>query len=241
MKKFNGMFAFAVYNKNTCDLILVRDRIGIKPLYCHWSDHRFVFASELKPIMNFPGFKGKIDPMSLNTFLYHGYIAAPLSIFQDVYKLEPGTMIIFKGNTIEKKVYWQASEKFRTRIIQSGNEEKFRIVDPINVTLDPVYPPRTMFLILGLLGGLSCGAGIAILLMMVRPVFLNHQNITETLALPVLGSVGMVLTPSQVVRRRIEASSFIISILLLVACGGVVVYFQDNLANIGHYIFPKGI
>lgn len=95
VERFNGMFAIALFDRETQELYLVRDRIGKKPLY-YWQDgENLVFASELKPIMACPGFPKKIDKSVLPTYLYQQYIPEPDTIFEGVKKLEPGMILRF--------------------------------------------------------------------------------------------------------------------------------------------------
>ena len=76
----HGMFAIALYDRETEDFYLIRDRIGKKPLY-YWIDgENLVYASELKPIMKYPGFEGKIRRDVISRYLYQQYINAPDSI-----------------------------------------------------------------------------------------------------------------------------------------------------------------
>lgn len=110
---FNGMFAFALYNHDTHDLYLVRDRIGVKPLYYFKDDQHLVFASELKPIMLYPYFKKRINRKVLHAYLFHEYISSPHSIFQDVFKLEPGHYLHFNKGTVKISSYWKLQERFQ--------------------------------------------------------------------------------------------------------------------------------
>ena len=108
----HGMFAIALYDRDTEDVYLIRDRIGKKPLF-YWIDgENLVFGSELKPIMKCPGFKGEIRRQILPRFLYNQYIVAPETIFQDVYKLEPGTILKFKNGNIKKWKYWDIKDVY---------------------------------------------------------------------------------------------------------------------------------
>ncbi|MBQ3796609.1 MAG: asparagine synthase (glutamine-hydrolyzing) [Butyrivibrio sp.] len=108
----HGMFAIALYDRDTEDVYLIRDRIGKKPLF-YWVDgENLVFGSELKPIMKCPGFKGEIRRQILPRFLYNQYIVAPETIFQDVYKLEPGTILKFKNGNIKKWKYWDIKDVY---------------------------------------------------------------------------------------------------------------------------------
>lgn len=106
INKFNGMFAIALYDREIDTLYLVRDRMGKKPLY-YWLDERgIVFASELKPIIDCPFFKKNIRREIIPKFLYHQYINAPDTIFESVYKLEPGRCLEFKKGTYTVWKYW---------------------------------------------------------------------------------------------------------------------------------------
>ncbi len=106
VEKFNGMFAICIYDRRSADLYLIRDRIGKKPLYYELEGENLIFASELKPIMARPGFSGKIRLELLPRYLFQQYINAPDSIFEHVYKLEPGSILKFKEGKSTVWKYW---------------------------------------------------------------------------------------------------------------------------------------
>ncbi|MBO5623438.1 MAG: asparagine synthase (glutamine-hydrolyzing), partial [Butyrivibrio sp.] len=109
----HGMFAIALYDRETQDVFLIRDRIGKKPLF-YWKDgDGIVFASELKPIMKCPGFKPEIRRQLIPRYLYQQYITAPDTIFKDVYKLEPGAILRFRNGEIKKWKYWDIKEVYK--------------------------------------------------------------------------------------------------------------------------------
>ena len=113
--KFNGMFAIALYDMDSDKVILARDRMGKKPLYYYKNGSDFVFASELKPVMNYPDFHKDIDYESLGIFLTNKCILAPKTIFQNTYKLEAGKYMIYdcKTASIEKnEYYWNLIDIF---------------------------------------------------------------------------------------------------------------------------------
>lgn len=113
LSRFIGMFAFALWDTHQHKLHLVRDRLGIKPLYYGEINGVFVFASELKAIRAFSGFEQPINRDSIALLLRHGYIPAPYSIYQGVNKLQPGHILSLsidndKKLAYEKNIYWSA-------------------------------------------------------------------------------------------------------------------------------------
>lgn len=93
LKRFIGMFAFALWDAQERALHLVRDRLGIKPLYYGWQNGTLLFGSELKGLRAHPHFAAPVDPSALALFLRHGYIPAPHSIYVGIHKQEPGTIV----------------------------------------------------------------------------------------------------------------------------------------------------
>lgn len=99
VKRFRGMFAFALWDRQERQLHLVRDRIGEKPLYYGWMGKAFVFGSELKALRAHPGFSMEVDREALTLFLRHANIPAPYSIYKGISKVLPGTIVtIDHGN-----------------------------------------------------------------------------------------------------------------------------------------------
>ncbi len=111
--KFNGMFAIALYDRENESLYLFRDRIGKKPLYYWKQEDGIVFASELKPILACPDFPKEIRREVLPRYLFQQYINAPDSIFQDVYKVEPGSALCFHAGELKTWKYWDISQVYR--------------------------------------------------------------------------------------------------------------------------------
>lgn len=115
LRKTKGMFALALWDKLNKKLSLARDRLGEKPLYYGWVNEQFVFASELKSIKKFPCFNNQIDRSSLALFLRFNSIPAPHSIYQDIYKLEPGQIIKFYADSkkTEKHDFWSIEKVYK--------------------------------------------------------------------------------------------------------------------------------
>lgn len=115
VERFNGMFAIALYDREDESLYLVRDRIGKKPLYYLEDGENLVFASELKPIMKYPGFQKEIRQELLNRYLVHQYINAPNTIFENVYKLKPGAVYQFCQGKKKQWNYWDVASKYEEK------------------------------------------------------------------------------------------------------------------------------
>lgn len=110
--RFNGMFAICLYDRETDEIYLVRDRIGKKPLYYEIEGGNLIFASEIKPLMAREGFSRKIRTEVLSRFLFQQYINAPDSIFENVYKLEPGSILKFHYGEVKTWKYWDIKEVY---------------------------------------------------------------------------------------------------------------------------------
>ena len=108
----HGMFAIALYDRDTEDVYLIRDRIGKKPLFYWVNDGNIVFGSELKPIMKCPGFKPEIRKQVISRYLYQQYILAPDTIFENVYKLEAGGVLKFHKGQVTKWKYWDIKKVY---------------------------------------------------------------------------------------------------------------------------------
>ncbi|MDI6770538.1 MAG: asparagine synthase (glutamine-hydrolyzing), partial [Anaerolineales bacterium] len=124
VKRFNGMFAIALWDHRERRLTLVRDRLGIKPLYYGWMGDVFLFGSELKALRAHPAFRAEIDRDALALYLRHNYIPAPYSIYRGVFKLTPGTFLTIRADSRpaqdQPQVYWNARQ-----IVESGLAHPF--------------------------------------------------------------------------------------------------------------------
>jgi asparagine synthase (glutamine-hydrolysing) len=105
-----GMFAFALWDRETRTLMLARDRLGEKPMYYGWLGSSFVFGSELKAIRAHPGFDGVVDRGALALFLRHAYVPSPHSIYRAIRKLPPATILAVTPESREPRLtpYWSA-------------------------------------------------------------------------------------------------------------------------------------
>lgn len=100
---FNGMFAFALWDKQERTLTLAQDRVGKKPLYFGWSGTSFVFASELKAIREHPEFHSEINHDAVELYLTYNYVPAPHSIYQNIFKMPQGSYLCFDHSFFNRK------------------------------------------------------------------------------------------------------------------------------------------
>ena len=116
LRRFAGMFAFALVDRAARRLYLARDRMGEKPLYYGWQGESLLFGSELKPLRQHPAWQGEIDAAALPLLLRHNIIPAPYSIYQGIRKLLPATYLCLEldravpGCLPEPVHYWQVED-----------------------------------------------------------------------------------------------------------------------------------
>ena len=123
VKYLRGMFAFAIWDRESQTLMLARDRVGKKPvLYYHKGD-KFCFASEFCALLENNFISREIKPESIDYYLTFGYIPAPLTIYKDVFKLPPAHILVIKNNTLKVKKYWELNYKDK---IRRKNKAKYK-------------------------------------------------------------------------------------------------------------------
>jgi asparagine synthase (glutamine-hydrolysing) len=127
LEKINGFFAFAIHDKVDDTLFIARDRMGIKPLFYYKDDEKFIFASELKAILEY-GIEKKLDTTSLYQYLQMNYVPGPASIFENVKKLQPGNFLLINKNGIDQREYYkipfQSDEKIQNNGISYDDAQK---------------------------------------------------------------------------------------------------------------------
>jgi asparagine synthase (glutamine-hydrolysing) len=117
--ELNGMFALAIYDKQKQELYLLRDRIGIKPLYYFWDGNKFAFASELKSLSQL---NQEINPAAIHDFLHLGYIPTPKSIYKNIFKLPAGSWLKISKLGLEIKKYWDLKDNISQNTLTSEIE-----------------------------------------------------------------------------------------------------------------------
>ncbi len=105
-EKLRGMFAFAVWDKNKQSLFLARDRLGIKPLYYYWDGVTFLFGSEIKSLLAYPGITRGVDLPAVALFFTYGYLPHIRTMFPGIQKLLPGTAAILHDGNLRTARYW---------------------------------------------------------------------------------------------------------------------------------------
>ncbi|NOT47569.1 MAG: asparagine synthase (glutamine-hydrolyzing), partial [Acidobacteria bacterium] len=171
IQTFNGMFAVATWDRNNKSLLLVRDRMGVKPLYYYWDGKTFLFASEIKAILASGLVERSIDKQSLWDYLTFRYIPGPNSIWHNVKKLPPGHLLRFeRGGSPCVVKYWE-SDVVSESVVQPTESEvdaEFArlFLDAVDLRLVASDVPVGVFLS----GGLDSSAIAA------AAVELGHKN-----------------------------------------------------------------
>lgn len=123
--KLQGMFAIAVWDREERCLWLARDRVGKKPLYYGWCGGSFLFGSELKALRRHPDFDGELDRDALGQYLQYGWVAQPHSIYRQVRKLPPGSLLKVprdcRPGEAAPVAYWSAKQ-----VAEQGERNRFR-------------------------------------------------------------------------------------------------------------------
>ena len=107
LDRFNGMFAFALWDGRRGRLFAARDRMGKKPFYYAMRDGIFIFGSEMKALLKHPLVRPEMSPYTMSRYLAFGYVPAPDTIYHDVLKLPPGHQLIFENGRCDVRPYWQ--------------------------------------------------------------------------------------------------------------------------------------
>ena len=166
---FNGMFAFALWDRRDRRLHLVRDRLGEKPLYYGRAGATLLFGSELKAIRAHPAFRGEIDRQALDLYLRHGYVPSPFSIYGGIFKLPAGTSVCFAQAEPAAGVpvpYWSARQVAEEGVANRFSVPESQLVDDLDELLrDAVRLRMEADVPLGafLSGGIDSSAVVALM------------------------------------------------------------------------------
>jgi len=125
VRQLIGMFAFALWDRRERALSLVRDRLGIKPLYYRIDEHTLIFGSELKALRAFPGWRPELDHDALAAYMRYGYVPSPHSIYRGVCKLPPGMILsLAAAREPEMTAYWDMRQAARLGLAAAQSERR---------------------------------------------------------------------------------------------------------------------
>jgi len=111
LKRFNGMFAFAIWDSRRQQLVVARDRIGEKPLYYWQGPDRFVFASEIKAIIADPTIPRRVSPRGMVNYLSFGHSLFPDTMYEGIFKLPPGHFLVVEDGRVTVHQYWDVGDE----------------------------------------------------------------------------------------------------------------------------------
>jgi asparagine synthase (glutamine-hydrolysing) len=131
-RRLRGMFAFAVWDERAQTLTLVRDRLGIKPLYWAQLGGDLAFASEVKSLLAIPELDGRVDDEALAAYLSLRYVPAPATLFRGVKKLTPATILQWKGGLISLESYWDLANSEILEVPPTQAEAAFALREKID-------------------------------------------------------------------------------------------------------------
>ncbi|HYF48424.1 MAG TPA: asparagine synthase (glutamine-hydrolyzing) [Planctomycetota bacterium] len=137
LKRFVGMFAFALWDRRERKLTLARDRMGEKPLYYGWQGKAFLFGSELKALRAHPSFNASVDRGALALLMRHNYVPAPYSIFQGISKLKPGAFLELEasktpGSEPVVREYWSLRDAAARGLAEPFNGTEAAATDELD-------------------------------------------------------------------------------------------------------------
>jgi len=164
VRRFRGMFAFALWDRNRQTLFLARDRLGVKPLYyAQLPDGTVVFGSELKALLLAPGLAREIDPTAIEDYLALGYVPEPRTVFEGVHKLPPGHTVAVRAGErtlAAPREYWDVVFEPDGRITeaQALDELRARLAESVKLRLISEVPLGAF-----LSGGVDSSAVVAMM------------------------------------------------------------------------------
>ena len=134
ISRFRGMFACAIFDSRRSELYLIRDRVGIKPLYYARVGDRFAFASELSALLELNWMRRDLSTDALASYFRYGNVPTPATIYEGIYKLEPGCYLKVdtRNGTVEKQKYWELD----IRISERSEEEA---LEQLNAELEETF------------------------------------------------------------------------------------------------------
>jgi len=163
--KFNGMFACGIWDAKDQSLWVVRDRLGVKPIYYFWDNEVFIFSSEIKPILKSGFVKPEMNETVLDAYFSVGYVPGPETMFKNIKKVRPGHFLHLKDGRLIEKEYWDFAEIEQIQLSDKQYEDKLEALlsDSISKRLISDVPLGVF-----LSGGLDSSAVVAKMSEMVK-------------------------------------------------------------------------
>lgn len=160
LSRFNGMFAFGLWDENRQSLWVVRDRLGIKPLYYFWDGSVFIFASEIKPILETGHVKPQLNESALDAYFSLGYVPGPETMFKQIKKVRPGHFLRLCDGELTENNYWDFADIPESTQSEAELQEQMKalLVDSVRLRMRSDVP-----LGLFLSGGLDSSAIVALM------------------------------------------------------------------------------
>jgi asparagine synthase (glutamine-hydrolysing) len=177
LKCLNGMFAFALWDDKKRQLLLARDRMGVKPLVYAENGGQIIFASEMKSILKHPSITREIDPIALKLYFSFNFIPAPWTIYKGIRKLPHSQYLIFNSNGLKLERFWNPLETKWANLNEEEASEELRslVMDATGIRLISDVPLGAF-----LSGGIDSGIVVAAMARhMEKPVktyFIKYGN-----------------------------------------------------------------
>ncbi|MEH7383526.1 asparagine synthase (glutamine-hydrolyzing) [Bacillus sp. JJ1533] len=136
IKYLNGMFAISLHDKSANKVLLIRDRLGIKPFYYYLKGNVLYFSSEIKSILQCKGVERTVDIVAMNHYLSYNYVPSPYTMFKGIKKLKPGNYIRITEGNLNEIEYWDVPLNI------SNNKSEDELIDEYNNILDDAVKLR---------------------------------------------------------------------------------------------------
>ncbi|MCT4588703.1 MAG: asparagine synthase (glutamine-hydrolyzing) [Carboxylicivirga sp.] len=164
LKRLNGQFAFAIWDRQNQELFLARDRVGIRPLFYTWHKENLIFASEIKSLLEFPGFTAVLDPKALAQIYTFWAALSPKSAFKGINEVPPGHYLHISSKGTKLHQWWQLnypldeSDRFQGSFEEACDELRSILSDAVRLRLRADVPVAAY-----LSGGLDSSATTALI------------------------------------------------------------------------------
>lgn len=161
LDEIDGSYAIAIWDGNRKEMVLIRDRLGYKPIFYAKAPNTFVFASEIKAVLASTFYQKGVDLQGIDSFLSYGYLPNPGTLFEGIFQVKPGHALTYASGNISEKTYW----KFNYRQDERHKEERYYFDEFLRIFENSVarrivrYPDAGAFLS----GGLDTSGVVAIL------------------------------------------------------------------------------